>query len=44
MRYFTKAKKVAAVSYAKQPITYLIESAYWDDNKFLKRRIGAIIR
>ncbi len=37
MRYFTKAKKVAAVSYAKQPITYLIESAYWDDNKFLKK-------
>jgi hypothetical protein len=37
MRYFSSAKKIDADSYSKQPITYLIESAYWDDNKFLKK-------
>lgn len=37
MRYFSSVKKVDFSPYSKQAITYLIESAYWDDNKFLKK-------
>jgi hypothetical protein len=35
MRYFDKNQ---ALSYTKQPLTYLIEAPYWDDNKFLSKQ------
>ncbi len=37
MRYFAKANNANALPYTKQPLTYLIEAPYWDDNKFLSK-------
>jgi hypothetical protein len=37
MRYFAQKENVATMPYSKQPLTYLIMAAYWDDNKFLSK-------
>lgn len=37
MRYFAKANNANTQPYTKQPLTYLIEAPYWDDNKFLSK-------
>lgn len=37
MRYFAKANGADTLPYTKQPLTYLIESPYWDDSKLLSK-------
>lgn len=37
MRYFAQTNNANTKPYTKQPLTYLIEAPYWDDNKFLSK-------
>lgn len=37
MRYYAQKNSNNVRPYTKQPLTYLIQSPYWDDNKFLSK-------